>query len=86
MTAKIIGALHTEMALNRSKRLLKLTGRRRGGGGGEGEGVLQLRLNIPCCVYVGNLWFVWPIDCNVKHHIFQHINFPYTQHRMFKCS
>ena len=32
MTAKIIGALHTEMALNRSKRLLKLTGRRRGGG------------------------------------------------------
>ena len=33
--------------------------------------------------YVGNLWFVRPIDCNVKHSIFQSINFPYMQHRMF---
>ena len=32
------------------------------------------------------IWFVWPIDCNVKHRIFQSINFPYTQHRMFKRS
>ena len=31
------------------------------------------RLNIPCCVY----WFVQPIDCNVKHCIFQNINFLY---------
>ena len=26
-----------------------------------------------------NLCFVWPIDCNVKHHIFQCINFLYMQ-------
>ena len=25
---------------------------------------------------MGNLWFVRPIDCNAKHHIFQSINFP----------
>ena len=37
-------------------------------------------LNIPCCVCTRNLWFVRPIDCNVQHHIFQSINFPYTQH------
>ena len=35
-------------------------------------------------VYTGNLWFVWPIDCNAKHSIFQSINYPYTQHGMFK--
>ena len=30
-------------------------------------------------IIMGNLWFVRPIDCNVKHHIFQSINFQYTQ-------
>ena len=29
---------------------------------------------------MGNLWFVRPIDSNVKHCIFQSINFLYTQH------
>ena len=29
--------------------------------------------------YLGNLWFVWPIDCNVKHSIFQSTYFPYAQ-------
>ena len=32
-------------------------------------------------LYTGNLWFVYPIDCNAKHHISQSINFPYTQTR-----
>ena len=35
-------------------------------------------LNFLCCVYGCVVWFVWPIDCNVKHHIFQSINFLYT--------
>ena len=26
---------------------------------------------------MGNIWFVWPIDCNVKHHILQRIIFLY---------
>ena len=33
----------------------------------------------PAYMYTGNLWLVWPIDCNVKYHIFQNINLPYTQ-------
>ena len=28
--------------------------------------------------HMGNLWFVQPIDCNVKHHTLQTINFRYT--------
>ena len=35
---------------------------------------------------MGNLWFVCPIDCNIKHHIFQSIYFPYMEHGMFKRS
>ena len=32
----------------------------------------------------GNVWFVWPIDCDIEHHIFQSINFLYTEHGTFK--
>ena len=28
----------------------------------------------------GNLWFVWAIDCNIKHCILQSINFHYTEY------
>ena len=30
--------------------------------------------------------FVRPIDCNVKHSIFQSMYFPFTQQGMFKCT
>ena len=33
-----------------------------------------------CVAYMGNLWFELPIDRNIEHHIFQSINFLYTQH------
>ena len=33
-----------------------------------------------CVAYTGNLWFEWPIDCTIEHHIFQSINFLYMQH------
>ena len=41
-------------------------------------------ISIPRCIS-GNLWFVRPIDCNVEHHIFQSIYFPYTKQRI-ECS
>ena len=34
-------------------------------------------------MHTENIRFVLPIDCNVKHHIFQNINFPV---HVFKCS
>ena len=27
-------------------------------------------------MHTGDLWFIWPIDCNVKHHIFSKHKFP----------
>ena len=34
-----------------------------------------MHLNIPCCI--------WAVDCKLKRHIFQNINFLYTQHEIY---
>ena len=53
---------------------------------GKGKGVCDIMSTVDFrCVctfrvaYAGNIWFVRPIDCNVKHCIFQSIIFLYTQ-------
>ena len=47
---------------------------------------MYVQLMNSSVVYIGNLWFVQPMDYNIQHHIFQSINFPICKRQIHLIS